>query len=99
MRPGDSRKRQCHRRPASAPTVGLGRQPTPTELDALKDLQAKIRGITCTVVERNRPVWMAFDNLMQVYRICPNLAGTLLHDYRETKQIDAFHIYQRKPHH
>ena len=80
-------------------------KPNPTELEGLKGLQARVREMTCTAVERNKPAWMVFGtwaptpespNLLQVYGICPNLRGMLASDYQESKTIGDFHIYQRK---
>jgi hypothetical protein len=71
-------------------------QPNARELAALTTLQTKIRDIACTAVEQNKPSWMAFGNLGQVYGICPKLRTMLESDYVDAATVQGFHVYQRK---
>ena len=73
-------------------------QPNPSQLDALKDLQARIRDTTCTIVDRRRPAWMVFDNLPQIFDICPDLGEIVPSQYQEATVIKGFHVFKRKPH-
>jgi hypothetical protein len=71
-------------------------QPNAKELAALTELQTEIRATACSAVERNEPAAMAFNNLEQVFKVCPNVKGMLSSAYAEATTIGSFHVYLRR---
>lgn len=80
-------------------------QPNPAQLEAIKELETKVRGMACTAVEQNKPAFMVFGtwgptaespNQDQVFAMCPGLRETVASQYAKSTSIGEFQIYLRK---
>jgi hypothetical protein len=72
-------------------------QPNKRELAALKAMQRRTRGETCSALTRHPPAAVAYVSFDRITAVCPRLRTMLERDYSEAKVIDDIHIYLRKP--
>ena len=70
-------------------------QPNARELEALKAMQLKTRGIACRAVTASAPAAIAYANLERMVAVCPPVREMLKNDYTAATVIDDIHIFLR----